>query len=270
MKAARVFLLDAGTLEMDGFHIFWNRGPGGPVRIPCYSVLIDHPEGKILFDTGFGLEHTQRVLPFEKPEQTPEQSVPGQLALAGYRVDEVTHVVNSHFHFDHCGANDLLHNASFFCHRLEYEAAEHPQSFEALGYSDLSFAPQIERTPVGGRPDPRAQGVGTFRPRFELLSGDTEILDGVRLIETPGHSAGHCSLLVELDSGRKMLFTADAAYGSRSLETGCIASFHFDPVASVKSMERLASLAKEEGCELFFSHEAESFAQYIRAPGFYS
>ncbi len=107
-------------------------------------------------------------------------------------------------------------------------------------------------------------------PGSKLLSNDEEILDGVRVIETPGHSIGHCSLLVELDSGRKMLFTADAAYGSRSLETGCIASFHVDPVASVRSMERLASLAKEEGCELFFSHEAETFAEYVKAPGFYS
>ena len=270
MKAAKVFLLDGGTLEMDGFHIFWNRGPGGPVRVPCYSVLIDHPEGKILFDTGFGLEHTQRVLPFEKPEQTLEQTIPHQLALAGCQVDDVTRVVNSHFHFDHCGANRSMPNAAFFCHRLEYEAAEHPQSFEALGYSDLSFAPQIGRIPVGGKPDAEPPAGGGFRPRFQLLTGDQEIVDGVRVIETPGHSAGHYSLLVELASGRGMLFTADAAYGSRSLATGCISGFHFDPVASVKSMERLASLAKEQGCELFFSHEAETFAEYVKAPGFYS
>jgi 4-pyridoxolactonase len=73
-----------------------------------------------------------------------------------------------------------------------------------------------------------------------------------------------------LDSGRKMLFTADAIYGSRSLATRCISGFHFDPVASVESMEKLESLAKEQGCELFFSHEAETFAEYVKAPGFYS
>ena len=41
----RVYLLDGGTLVIDGYHLYWNAGPGGPVRFPCYSVLIEHPDG---------------------------------------------------------------------------------------------------------------------------------------------------------------------------------------------------------------------------------
>ena len=43
----RVYLLDGGTLVIDGYHLYWNAGPGGEVRFPCYSVLIDHPERKV-------------------------------------------------------------------------------------------------------------------------------------------------------------------------------------------------------------------------------
>ncbi len=62
----RVYLLGGGTLVIDGYHLYWNAGPGGPVRFPCYSVLIEHPDGLFLFDTGYDLEHVNKVLPFER------------------------------------------------------------------------------------------------------------------------------------------------------------------------------------------------------------
>ena len=42
MADTKVYLLDGGTLVIDGFHVFWNRGPAGEVRFPVYSVLIEH------------------------------------------------------------------------------------------------------------------------------------------------------------------------------------------------------------------------------------
>ena len=68
------------------------------------------------------------------------------------------------------------------------------------------------------------------------------------LIETPGHTAGHYSLLVELASRRPMLFTADAAYTRKGLEQEIIPSFHLDPVKAVASMKRLKDVAARAGC----------------------
>ena len=79
MTETKVYLLDGGTLVIDGFHVFWNRGPAGEVRFPCYSVLIEHQDGRYIFDTGYDYDHVMRVLPFEKPLQTPEQTTLGQL-----------------------------------------------------------------------------------------------------------------------------------------------------------------------------------------------
>ena len=53
MAETKVFLLDGGTLVIDGFHVFWNRGPSGEVRFPVYSVLIEHSDGRYIFDTGY-------------------------------------------------------------------------------------------------------------------------------------------------------------------------------------------------------------------------
>ena len=68
-----------------------------------------------------------------------------------------------------------------------------------------------------------------YTPKYELIEGDAEIAKGVRLFETPGHTAGHYSLMVELAGRRPMLFTADAIYAAKSLELRAIASFHVDP-----------------------------------------
>ena len=246
----RVYLLDGGTLVIDGYHLYWNVGPGGPVRFPCYSVLVDHPDGKFLFDTGYDLAHVRKVLPFELPEQTPDQTIPGQLRQLGIEPGEITHVINSHYHFDHVGGNKFCTNAVTLAHERELQASHQHQPFERLGYSDLSF--------------------DEIGPRYELLTGDTEIARGLHVLETPGHTAGHVSFMVELSGRAPMLFAGDAIYTRQSLEKMIVSGFHFDPVASVASMRRLAALAVEHEAELFFSHDAESYRDWQKAPAYYT
>ena len=254
MNDTMVYILDGGSLVIDGFHVFWNRGPAGDVRFPCYSVLIDHPEGKFIFDTGFDKEHVEKVLPFEKPLQTDAQTLPGSLHAVGLTPGDITHVINSHYHFDHCGGNKHLHNATTICHKAELEGYHKPQPFEHLGYSDKSFDLATD----------------IYTPRYETVEGDVEIAKGVHLMETPGHTKGHYSLLVELKGRRPMLFTADACYSKKNMDMNCISSFHLDPVASLESMSRLTSLAQEHEAEMFFSHDPDSYGSYLQAPGYYS
>ena len=89
MTDTKVHLLDGGTLVIDGFHAFWNRGPGGELRFPCYSVLIEHDDGRYIFDTGYDFDHVMRVLPFEKPIQDASQTLPGQLAALGMKPSDI-------------------------------------------------------------------------------------------------------------------------------------------------------------------------------------
>lgn len=273
MSDTKVYLLDGGSLVIDRFHMMWNHGPAGEVRFPCYSVLVDHPEGKFIFDTGYDYEHVMKVLPFEKPLQTPQQTIPGALAAIGLRPSDITHVINSHYHFDHCGGNRYMTKATTLCHKLEFEACTCPQPFEKLGYSDISFSLEVQqaRAAQGGltvqQPDPKAD---IYTPRFELLKGDQEVAKGVYLFETPGHTAGHYSMLVKLANRRPMLFTGDACYTKENMDKMVIASFHLDPVASLASMRRLKELAEQFDAEIFYSHDADSYKGYKLAPQYYS
>ena len=253
-------------MEEDGYKIFWNRGPGGDVRFPVYSVLIEHDDGLFIFDTGFDLNHLTTFLPAApNPIQSLDQTLPAQLAKAGVRPDDVTHIVNSHLHIDHCGGNKLFPNATIVCHQREFEAAKNPQPFERISYSDLGFASQLA--------DEREDLTGSARsgnsPKFELLSGDVELVPGIRLFETPGHCAGHYSLLVSPNKRAPMLFTGDAAMTPRNVELMIIGSYHLDPVGAYQSLSRLKEISAQYKADLFFSHHMESFDGYSKAPIWY-
>jgi 4-pyridoxolactonase len=261
-KPTRVALLDGGEIYAKEYQIFWGLASEAKATLPCYGVLIDHHDGLFLFDTGFDLQYFKEA--FGKgvafAAQTPEQTVPAQLALLGLRPDDITHVINSHYHLDHCGGNKHCRNAKTICHACELEAVLAPQPFEAAAYSDRSFLPKVVGEPT----------LDMYTPYFETLRGDQEIAAGVQLFETPGHTAGHYSLMVRLPGRRPMLFTGDACYAKRGLDIMAMPSSHVDPVKGYQSLERLKALAEKYDAELFFSHDSESYKSYLKAPAWYA
>lgn len=272
MKETKVYLLDCGTLSLDQSYMFLNAGLTGQRRFPVYSVLIDHAEGKFLFDTGFDFAHLSSNVPQTLPIQSQEQTIPGQLQLIGMRPSEISHVINSHYHLDHCGGNRHCIHATTICHKCELEILKAPSPEEELAYSDVSFAPDIRKPPVEKAPTPVALDIAPdmYTPRFETLSGDQEIAKGVFLLETPGHTPGHYSLMIKLAHQRPMLFTADACYSKRNLDSMCIQAGNHDPAMATRSLQRLKDLAEHHEADMFYSHDPESWPQYRKAPGFYS
>jgi 4-pyridoxolactonase len=245
----RIWLLDNGSIVIEHTQLMWNV-PGPQVRIPSYGVLVEHDDGLFLFDTGFDLEHTSRVLPFELPEQTPEQTIPAQLELCGFATKDVPTLVNSHLHFDHVGGNKHLTDSAVVVHERELSQARDHEPFEFFGYSDKTWD-------YGGA-------------RFEPVSGDLELAKGLWLYETPGHTVGHYSLLVKPDAGaRPMLFAFDVVYTQAALEKGVQPGFHVDPRAGVRSIARVKELASEHGADIYFSHDMDAWQTYKHAPDFY-
>ncbi len=101
------------------------------------------------------------------------------------------------------------------------------------------------------------------------ISGDQEIAAGLHLLETPGHTVGHYSLLVTPESGTNMLFPFDVVYTVDAYAQGAQPGFHIDPVAGVRSIARIKALAEEHDAQIFFSHDMDAWATYRHAPDFY-
>jgi 4-pyridoxolactonase len=220
------------------------------VEHPVYSVLVDHPDGLVLVDTGFGLAHAERTLAFAEPRQAPDQTLERQLALVGRDPGDVEVLVNSHLHFDHVGANHLLAHLAAVVHERELAQARAPERFEATAYSDRTWD---------------REGA-----RFQTIRGDHELAPGLTLLETPGHSAGHLSLLVApRGATRRLLFTFDAVYTEEGWERVVQPGFHLDPVAGTRSILRLHEVAREHGAQVLFPHDMAAWQGYPHAPAAY-
>ncbi|MDA8318594.1 MAG: MBL fold metallo-hydrolase [Actinomycetota bacterium] len=145
-------------------------GTGQPRVEPCLGYLVRHAGGVLLFDTGMGAHPD--VDAHYRPRRT---DLAAALAAAGALLSDVTVAANCHLHFDHCGGNPLLGRVPVVTQATELDAARN--------------------TPDYTLPDLLAGC------RFESIRGEVEVLPGVFLLPTPGHTAGHQSLIVRRPDG---------------------------------------------------------------------
>lgn len=250
--STRVYLLDNGTLAMDRSFFTWNHGHGEEIRFPVYAVYIDHPKAKILVDTGFDKAWVDRVLPFEKPQQTPDQTIEAQLRLLDVSPDDIDYVVNSHLHFDHCSANKLFPHATFVMSKSELRHAFVPDPWERIGYDrGLVDMP------------------GAKMELLELNGYEYDVVPGVTLIETPGHSSGHLSVVVKLGSESPLVFPIDLAWTRENLENKVLMGLHTDPADMLNSMIKIQNTADRLDGRIFYSHDPEEYKSYRKAPNVY-
>jgi N-acyl homoserine lactone hydrolase len=152
---------------------------------PVYGWAIDHPEGTILVDTGM-------------VDSTPELDAEwGPVLRPCPALGDVTAVINTHLHFDHCGGNRRFAGTPTYVQRAELEAAIAPDYLE--------------------------EWVHFPGESYVELEGDAELFDGVSVLFTPGHSAGHQAVLVETEEGLIVL-GGDVTYSMRELIDGATPS----------------------------------------------
>ena len=153
-------------------------------RMPVYVHVIDHPDARVLVDTGMTALHPlvddldPRVFPWS------EQGVD----LAGIDI-----VVNTHLHFDHCGGNHLFAGKPVYVQRQELEDARGEEDYTIREWVD---APGVE---------------------YVAVDGEHELLAGLRLIPAPGHTRGMQVVLVET-GGRPMVVGGDVAVAFGELD----------------------------------------------------
>ena len=158
---------------------------GTPRIEAVYGYAVPHSAGLLLLDTGIGAADTETEA-WYRPQRVP---LPRALGTAGLDIGDVTQVVNCHLHFDHCGGNPELAGRPVFAQRAELATAR---------AGDYTVDRLVDHVGV----------------RYEVLDGPSEILPGVHVVPTPGHVAGHQSVVVECDDGSIVL--AGQSHGSAS------------------------------------------------------
>jgi N-acyl homoserine lactone hydrolase len=103
---------------------------------------------------------------------------------------------------------------------------------------------------------------------YRTVDGDAELLPGVTLLATPGHTPGHLSLLVRLPRSGPILLTADAISRPDELAEAAFADA-WDPALARASARRLISLAESEGAQIIYGHDPAQWGQLRKAPEWY-
>jgi N-acyl homoserine lactone hydrolase len=172
------------AVEIRRLHLASLRGPDG-LEWPVHGFVVTHPGGAALVDTGVG--GPDQVL---SDWRVVNRTVADALAELDMTPADIGLVINTHLHFDHCGQNAVFKHAAFHVQRAELDRArrESPGLRDWFDFMDA---------------------------RFELLDGDAQILPGLSVIATPGHTVGHQCVVVQPADGSAEVLIGDAAYTPR-------------------------------------------------------
>ncbi|MCD8504955.1 MAG: MBL fold metallo-hydrolase [Burkholderiaceae bacterium] len=124
----KLWQVSSGTLELDKGWLTAMSDVGTRIKIPVAMYIIQHPRGLILFDTGNNVAVSdgqcanywgQGLCGAFTPEQTRDEVIDRQLAKLGFKPEDVSHVIYSHFHLDHAGNIKLFPNAKHVVQKEE-------------------------------------------------------------------------------------------------------------------------------------------------------
>jgi glyoxylase-like metal-dependent hydrolase (beta-lactamase superfamily II) len=247
-EAERLYVIDCGFAHAEDQSL-WSPGVGAGVAIDfsdnCY--LIRHSsEGYLLWDTGItdrlaALPQGQAVPPLRQTWYR-NTTLVAALAAIGVKPADVRYVAISHIHPDHVGNVEAFPDSTLIMQRREWDAA--------------MASPQKPISPGH---------------KAELLDGDSDLFgDGsVTILSTPGHTAGHQSLLVRLSKTGYVLLTGDAVHFQSNWDNRRVPGFNADRQLSLASMDKLARIADEKHAQLWINHDKPSSDARRHAPEFY-
>jgi len=243
------FLMDAGAVFGVVPRTLWEPLTGSPdehnrIRLALNCLLVRDDDRLVLVDSGIGAKISARQR---------ERAFPGDyghllssLAAIGVAPADVTTVVNTHLHFDHCGWNTAaVHggaliptfpNARYVIQRGEWDAATHPNERTRATYLADNLLPVSEAD------------------QLELVEGETQITPGVRLLPAPGHTADHAAVVLS-SAGETALYLGDVVQHAVQIDRPAwISAFDILPLVSLETKKRLVQSAADAGSLLITTH----------------
>lgn len=258
-----VHAIQAGGLQLDGGAMFgvvpkplWEKRlkADDRNRIPmCMRcLLIEHDAGLVLIDTGAGNKEDAKfygIYGVENTRGAGPTALEDGIRAAGFSVDDVTLVINTHLHFDHAGGNtfrdqDGTVRASFPNARYVVQGGEHRYATNANERTSASyFAPNYAPIIEAGR--------------FDFIDGAREIVRGIHARPTPGHTPHHQSIMID-GGGERAVFLADVMPTAHHFALPWIMGYDVEPLVTLESKRALLTEAAEEDWLLVFEHDAHT------------
>jgi glyoxylase-like metal-dependent hydrolase (beta-lactamase superfamily II) len=261
LGAFTIYALEGGRQHLDGGAMFgvvpkplWEkRIPADernriPLALRC--LLVETPAALVLIDTGVGNKDSDKFREIYGIENASADLRPTQLedaiAAAGYGPEDIDVVIDSHLHFDHAGGNTVITEDGELV--LSFPRARYVAQQGEFEYAHW----QNERVQASYLPD-------NFDPvqragRLELVAGEAEVVPGVRVLPTPGHTPHHTSIVISSED-ETACFLADLVPTSAHLPLPWIMGYDVEPLVTLETKRRLLRQAREQDWLLVFEHD---------------
>lgn len=232
--------------------VLWARAkaPDDDNRIAMATncLLVESGDDLVLVDTGLGDKHAEKFRRNYAFEPGAGTRLPDSIRAAGFELEDVTHVVLSHLHFDHCGWNaryegqrlvPTFPRARYWINRGEVEHARAPSERDRASYDPRNWEPLFEAGAV------------------ELFEESAEPVAGVVAVKAPGHNADMCIVTLASEE-RRGVYWADLVPTSAHVPLPWIMGYDLFPLTTLETKRRWLPRAAAESWLCVFEHDAET------------
>jgi glyoxylase-like metal-dependent hydrolase (beta-lactamase superfamily II) len=256
-----VHAIQAGGQKLDGGAMFgvvpkplWEKripaDERNRIQLGMRCLLIEHHSGLVLIDTGAGNKENAKfkdIYGIENEGADGATMLEDGLREIGVTPADIAIVINTHLHFDHAGGNTRTRsdgeleitfpNATYIVRRGEYDYALHPNERTGASYFDRNYTP-LEAA-----------------DKLELVTREKEIVKGIRVVPTPGHTPFHQSILIE-SGGERAFYLGDLVPTHAHLPLPWIMGYDVEPLVTLETKRRILKQALDEKWLLIFEHDA--------------
>lgn len=216
-----------------------------PMTYNC--LYVETGDHKIVIDNGFGTKMNDKEMARWQLTR-PDGDLVTQLAAMGVHAEDITLMIDTHLHSDHCSGNTKIAedgetllptfpNAEYVVQRREYEDAMHPNERTRATYFPYNYEPLVKS--------------GQMR----LLDGDTDLAPGIRGMVTPGHTPAHMSIRFE-SKGQHAAFLCDlASYAVHFERLGWMTAYDVEPLRTLETKREWQKWALETNAVVIFPHD---------------
>lgn len=251
-----LYTINTGNLKLDGGAMFgvvpkviWGKlYPADENNLCNWSMrclLIESDDRKVLVDCGIGDKQSEKFL--ANYYLNGDDSLDKSLAAIGLTVDDITHVILTHLHFDHCGGAvrwnvdrtdyvPTFKKATYITSKAQWEWATNPNNREKASFLKENILPIMEKG------------------KIDLIDSDCELFPGISIRIFDGHTDGQVIPFVRYN-GKTIVYMGDLLPSSAHIPLPFVMSYDIRPLITLKEKEAFMKEAAQNGYILFFEHD---------------
>lgn len=252
----KLYSIPTGDLKLDGGAMFgvvpkvlWSKAyPADENNLCTWAMrclLVDTGNRKILIDNGIGEYHDEKFIRLYGLNG--EASLGQSLGKYGLSTDDITDVILTHLHFDHCGGsvrfNDdrsqlipAFSRATYWISKIQWENANQPNKREKASFLKESFTPILDNN------------------QLQFIDKEGELLPGITVRFFDGHTEGQVIPFIRYKN-TTVVFVADLIPSTAHIPLSWMLSFDMQPMVTLKEKEDFLNEAADHQYVLFLEHD---------------